>query len=366
MTAKRRPLLRFLAILPMLVPSITHGLVIVYLFGKMGIVTRLTGIQLPIYGPLGIVMGSFFYAFPLAFLVLSQALINLDGRLFETAAMLGVRPLRRFFDITLPIMKYALFSAFAVCFTMIFTDYGIPLSVGGTYSIIPLLFYKNVIGMLDFSKGAIYSTMILVPAVIVYLLDILYFSKKQVSSTRNVVQVRSGRFHPVQKLFFAMLLVMLVVPIALILITPFIQSWPYDMTLTFSHFARIITVGKLGSLILNSVLIALMTGVLGTLLSLAAGYMYVRVASAPSGAQKTGPRPLHHLACHPRPGTGPCLCHVLPGHPHLQHHLDPCHRQRHALFRLSLHDGHQPFQAAQPQPGGRVLHAGRQLPARAA
>ena len=59
-TAKRRPLFRFLAILPMLVPSITHGLVIVYLFGKMGIVTRLTGIQLPIYGPLGIIMGSFF------------------------------------------------------------------------------------------------------------------------------------------------------------------------------------------------------------------------------------------------------------------------------------------------------------------
>ena len=285
-TAKRRPLFRFLAILPMLVPSITHGLVIVYLFGKMGIVTRLTGIQLPIYGPLGIIMGSFFYAFPLAFLVLSQALINLDGRLFETAAMLGVRPLRRFFDITLPIMKYALFSAFAVCCTMIFTDYGIPLSVGGTYSIIPLLFYKNVIGMLDFAKGAIYSTMILIPAVIVYLLDILYFSKKQVSSTRNVVPVRSGRFHPVQKLFFAVLLVMLVVPIALILITPFIQSWPYDMTLTFSHFARIITVGKLGSLILNSVLIALMTGVLGTLLSLAAGYMYVRVASVPSGLKK--------------------------------------------------------------------------------
>ena len=179
-TAKRRPLFRFLAILPMLVPSITHGLVIVYLFGKMGIITRLTGVQLPIYGPLGIIMGSFFYAFPLAFLVLSQALINLDGRLFETAAMLGVRPLRRFFDITLPIMKYALFSAFAVCFTMIFTDYGIPLSVGGTYSIIPLLFYKNVIGMLDFAKGAIYSTMILIPAVIVYLLDILYFSKNHI------------------------------------------------------------------------------------------------------------------------------------------------------------------------------------------
>ncbi len=171
---QRRKIFRFLAIIPMLVPSITHGLVIVYLFGKMGILTRLVGIQLPIYGPLGIIMGSFFYAFPIAFLLMSQAFLNLDGRLFEQGEVLGISSFRRFFDIVLPIMKYAVFSAFAVCFTMIFTDYGIPISVGGTYSILPVLFYKNVVGMLDFGKGAIYSTLILLPAVAVYILDILF------------------------------------------------------------------------------------------------------------------------------------------------------------------------------------------------
>ncbi|MBQ3076479.1 MAG: ABC transporter permease subunit [Clostridia bacterium] len=284
--AKRRPLFRFLAILPMLVPSITHGLVIVYLFGKMGIVTRLIGTQLPIYGPFGIILGSLFYAFPLAFLVLSQALINLDGRLFESAAILGVQPVRRFFDITLPVMKYAIFSAFSVTFTMIFTDYGIPLSVGGTYPILPLLFYKNVIGLLDFGKGAIYSTFILIPAVGVYLLDVLYFSKKQVASSRNPVPVNSGRYHPLQRIGFWLVLTVLLVPIALIVITPFIRAWPYDMTITFEHFERIITVGRLGNLIKNSVLIAFFTGLAGTVLSLAAGYMYIRSANAPAGLKK--------------------------------------------------------------------------------
>ena len=71
---KMRVFFRFFALMTMLVPSITHGIVIVYLFGKMGIFTRLFGLNLPIYGPLGIVMGSFFYAFPTAFLVLSQGL----------------------------------------------------------------------------------------------------------------------------------------------------------------------------------------------------------------------------------------------------------------------------------------------------
>lgn len=143
---KMRVFFRFFALMTMLVPSITHGIVIVYLFGKMGIFTRLFGLNLPIYGPLGIVMGSFFYAFPTAFLVLSQGFANLDGRLFENAVILGAKPMRRFFDVVLPVMKYSVFSAFAVVFTMVFTDYGIPLSVGGTYSILPLLFYKNVIG----------------------------------------------------------------------------------------------------------------------------------------------------------------------------------------------------------------------------
>ena len=274
--SKIRRFFRFFSILPMLVPSITHGITIIYLFGRMGIITRLIGVQLPIYGPLGIVMGSFFYAFPIAFLVLSQGFQNLDGRLFENAIILGVSPLRRMWDIVLPVMRYAIFSAFSVCFTMIFTDYGIPLSVGGTYSILPILFYKNVIGMLNFSRGAIYSAMILVPAVAVYLLDIFYFSKKQVNSGHNIIPVHSGPFGIIQKLVFGVLTICVAVPILLIIVTPFVQAWPYDMSLTFSHFQRIINVGALQKLVINSVAIALLTGILGMSLAFAAGYTYVR------------------------------------------------------------------------------------------
>ncbi|NLT58297.1 MAG: ABC transporter permease subunit [Clostridiales bacterium] len=273
---RRRRTFRFLALLPMLVPSITHGLVIVYLFGKMGLFTRLMGFQLPIYGPLGIVLGSFFYAFPTAFLVLSQAFSNLDGRYFETAVILGTSPFRRFVDIVLPIMKYALFSAFSVCFTMIFTDYGIPLSVGGTYSILPILFYKNVIGLLNFGQGAIYSSLILVPAVVVYLLDVGYFSKKQASSSQNPRPIDSGPFHPLQKGGFVLLTAVVLVPIAIICAAPFVRAWPYDLTLTTAHFSRISRTGVLTRLIRTSVLVSLGTGLAGTLLAFAAGYLYVR------------------------------------------------------------------------------------------
>ena len=271
-----RRIFNFIPILPMLMPSITHGLVIVYLFGRMGIFTRLLGIHLPIYGLLGIVMGSFFYAFPIAFLMLSQGFANLDGRLYENATILGVLPFRRFYEIVLPIMKYAIFSAFAVCFTMVFTDYGIPLSVGGTYSILPILFYKNVVGLLNFSKGAIYSTMILVPAAAVYILDIFYFSKKQVSGRHNIIRVNSGPFHLLQKVLFSLLTIILLIPILLIAIAPFVRAWPYDMTLTLEHFVRIIKVGTLTKLMRNSVVVAFATGLFGMLITFCAGYTYIR------------------------------------------------------------------------------------------
>ncbi|MDO4565890.1 MAG: ABC transporter permease subunit [Oscillospiraceae bacterium] len=276
---------RLISILPMLVPSITHGIVIVYLFGNMGIFTRLTGLNLNIYGPLGIIMGSFFYSFPMAFLVFSQAFVNLDGRLFDNTRVLGVAPLRRFFDITLPMTKYAIFSAYAVCFTMIFTDYGIPLSVGGTYQILPILFYRNVVGLLDFSTGAIYSIMLLVPAAIVYLLDVFWFSKKQ-ASTRRTTLLDTGRFAAWQKGLFALITFVIFLCIAVIVLVPFVENWPYDLSLTTRYFELITRNGRLARLILNSLVIALCTGVIGTLLSFGAGYIYVRDKSGNSGFKK--------------------------------------------------------------------------------
>ena len=267
---------RFFAVLPMLVPSITYGIIIIYLFGKMGIFTQLMGFQLPIYGPLGIIMGSFFYAFPAAFLLLSQAFANIDSRYLEAAITIGAGSFSRFKDIVLPIMKYAIFSAFMVCFTMIFTDYGMSISVGGNFTTLPLLFYKKVIGLLDFSRGAIFSTFILMPAVIMYLLDVLYFSKKQVSSSQNIRPVAITPANLLQKIGFVAILLIIAVQLIVVCVAPFIKGWPYDPTFTLDHFSRMFLAGKLGRLIWNSVSIALVSGFLGMALAFITGYTYVR------------------------------------------------------------------------------------------
>ena len=59
--------------LPMLIPSISHGIGLTTLFGNNGIVTQLLGTP-AIYGPVGIVTGSVMYAFPVAYIMLSDVL----------------------------------------------------------------------------------------------------------------------------------------------------------------------------------------------------------------------------------------------------------------------------------------------------
>jgi iron(III) transport system permease protein len=74
--------------LPMLIPSISHGMGLVLLLGANGIITRLLNLSGTIYGFHGIVLGSVFYAFPVAFLMLADILKYEDGSPYEAASVL--------------------------------------------------------------------------------------------------------------------------------------------------------------------------------------------------------------------------------------------------------------------------------------
>lgn len=126
-----RALFSTLLVLPMLIPSISHAFGLVALFGKSGLLTELFHLDLNIYGFTGIVMGSVLYAFPVSFLMFSGILRYEDGLPYKAAEVLGIPGHRRFLGITLPYLRGTVISAFFAIFTMIVTDYGVPLMVGG-------------------------------------------------------------------------------------------------------------------------------------------------------------------------------------------------------------------------------------------
>ena len=68
---------RVVSLLPMFIPSVVQALAFIYMFGNNGIFTRLSGINIGLYGPVGIVMSEVFWAFPHALTILTLSLIHI-------------------------------------------------------------------------------------------------------------------------------------------------------------------------------------------------------------------------------------------------------------------------------------------------
>jgi iron(III) transport system permease protein len=159
--------------LPMLIPSISHGMGLIILFGNNGIFTHIFGGTSHLYGFVGIVAGSVIYSFPVEFLMFMDILKYEDYTPYEAAEVLGIPKHKQFTSITLPYLRKPLISIVFAVFTMIVTDYGVPLSVGGKLKTLPVLLYENTVGQLDYSAGALIGMFLLIPAVIAFLVDLL-------------------------------------------------------------------------------------------------------------------------------------------------------------------------------------------------
>jgi iron(III) transport system permease protein len=163
-------LLRAVALVPLLAPSLLPAISLVYLFGNQGLFKGLLG-DLSIYGPLGIVLGSVFWTLPHALLILTTAMATSDGRLYEAAQTLGASRWRIFRTVTLPSSRYGLIVAAMVVFVLVITDFGVPKVVGGQTGVLATDIYKQVVGQQNFQMGAVVGLVLLIPAVLSFLVE---------------------------------------------------------------------------------------------------------------------------------------------------------------------------------------------------
>src|SRR3954469_6912324 len=117
-----KSLLRNIALIPLLAPSLFSAISFIYWFGNQGALKALMG-ERQIYGATGIVMSLVYATFPHALMILITALSLPDARLYEAADSMGTRTLRKFFTITLPAAKFGLISAAIVVFTYALSDF---------------------------------------------------------------------------------------------------------------------------------------------------------------------------------------------------------------------------------------------------
>ena len=272
---------RILGILPLYIPPLANGIGLIYLFGNNGLVTKgffglLPGWDIGIYGFNGIVLGEFLYCFPQAVVILTTALSLTDARLYEAAEALRTHPIRTFFTVTIPSIKFGLMSAIFVCFTLAFTDFGVPKVVGGDFNVLAIEIYKQVIGQQNFSMGATISVFLLVPTILAFVIDRIVQRRQTalVSSKSVPLQPKSNPQLDWPILIVCALIAGFSVIVFLtIILASFVKIWPYDFSLTFKNYDFNAVGGGGYGAYWNSILMSLYTAIFGTITVFIGAYL---------------------------------------------------------------------------------------------
>ncbi len=232
-------LFQALALIPILAPSLLPAISLIYLFGNQGFLKELL-FGGSIYGAGGIVIAQVFYCFPHALMILVAALSMADARLYEAADALGASKVRIFFTVTLPGAKYGVISAGFVVFTLVITDFGIAKVIGGSYNVLAVDIYKQVIGQQNFEMGAVVGIVLLLPAVLAFAADRIL--------QRRQVALLSARAVPLEPKpeprrdwtmfgFCALVGGLIFGVLAISFWASLITRWPYNLTLTLKNYA---------------------------------------------------------------------------------------------------------------------------------
>ena len=273
-------LFRIVLVLPILAPSLLPAISLVYLFGNQGILKEML-LGASIYGPIGIVIGSCFWTFPHALMIMLTALANTDARLYESAEVLSASPMRTFFTITLPAAKYGIISVAFVVFTLVITDFGVPKVIGGQFNVLATDIYKQVIGQQNFEMGATVSMILLLPAILTFITDRWLQRRQSALLTSKAVPWTPPVRNVVDKVFFALMLAVCVVilgVIAMAVYASLVTFWPYNQTLSFKNYNFDLMDGGGWDSYWNSIQLATYTALIGTGFIFFQSYLVAKLA----------------------------------------------------------------------------------------
>jgi len=232
-------LIRGTLLLPMLAPSLVLGLGLVCLLGRNGLIHRLTGLPTDIYGFWGLLIANTLYGLPQVVIIVSAALERTPARHYDAAESMGATPWRQFIDVTVPRLRFALLAAAFLVFTETLTDFGSAVVVGGSYRVLAMEIYSEVVGQLDFAMGATLGVVLLAPALLSVWLGRLA-KRRQDSGDASPGRALVPAPHRLRDILLGALAVLALVPVVAVVGTvayvSIVKLWPYDRTLTLANY----------------------------------------------------------------------------------------------------------------------------------
>ncbi|MBD7937679.1 ABC transporter permease subunit [Cytobacillus sp. Sa5YUA1] len=274
-------------LIPMLLPTITYGFAIMYSFGNQGLITQLLGQPLfNIYGFNGLLLGYTIYTLPAAFLIINNSFMYIDKRFMVVSKLMLDGTWRSFFHTILRPLTGAIGGAFVLSFILSFTDYGIPASIGGTYSVVSTQLYQVMLGSIpNFSHGAVIAILMLIPALFgVFLLQYLERFNFHYDKITEIEMVEHKGRDISFALFASIVLIGMLSVFLVMFIAPFLTSFPYNLTFTWNHLINVFQSNDLIGVYKNSLIVALFTTIFGILIAYSSAIINARTKIKGKGA----------------------------------------------------------------------------------
>jgi len=269
---------KYMVLIPIFIPTIAHAVGLISLLGRQGIITAM-GFEIPLIGRLGIILAHVIYTLPQAFLMFYITLEYADGRLYEAAESMGVKPVTQLTKITLPEVKFTFINAMFVCFTLAFTDFGAPVVIGGGYNVLATDLFVQITGLFNFNMGAVVGTLLLAPAILAFVINRITNSANMgaVSAKSTKLVIKKNPVRDTCFLVFCSIIILCFLALVYgLAVRAFTVFYPFDTSLTLSNFQFSATTGGIGSFF-NSVRMSILTATIGTIFVFVYSYIAEKI-----------------------------------------------------------------------------------------
>ena len=270
-------------LLPLVSPPFTTAIAMIFSFGPRGLITYdLLGLKgVTVYGLTSTLCSEALTYFPIAYLTLRPILAAIDSNIEGMAFSLGASRWRVFRTVTLPLAVPGLANAFLLLFAASLADFATPLILGGNqFPVLPTQAYLQITGLFDLRGGAALSFVLLLPALIVFLLQRYWVSRRfYVTITgKGAGQTPFNSLSPAARgvllLACAAVAVVIVYFYALLLYASLVMALGANHAFTLQHYRAIFTDGV--KAIRDTLIIAAFAMPLGGLYGVLLGYLVAK------------------------------------------------------------------------------------------
>ncbi len=278
-------------LVPLILPPFVGAIGVRAILGREGALNALLGTDFDPLGTArfwGVILVEALHLYPIIYLNATAALANIDPAMSEAAENLGSGPWRRFFRITLPLIRPGLFAGGTIVFIWSFTELGTPL-IFDYYNVTPVQIFNGLKEVEDSAQPYALTIVLLAVSIVLYALGKFAFGRRGHAMTTRAS--RAGSLKPLTGPAgwlaaggFAAVTLLAVIPHIGVILTSLTMpaSW-YKSVLptawTTSHYAQALGSPEAFGSITNSLGLSFAAMMLDIGLGVLIGYLIVRTTA---------------------------------------------------------------------------------------